>query len=118
MCSTLCNVFYTLCLIFDPLFISLSLGELLPSDVRSLGCGMLGVLDNISLFTAVKTVPSLISCLGIHGAFLLYSSCCLTNLVICFFIMPETKGLSLEEIEDLYKKRGERRVSVNITSSI
>lgn len=79
---------------------------------------MLGVLDNISLFTAVKTVPSLISCLGIHGAFLLYSSCCLTNLVICFFIMPETKGLSLEEIEDLYKKRGERRVSVNITSSI
>ena len=88
-----------------------TLGELLPSDMRSLGCGMLGVLDNISLFFGVKTVPILISSLGIHGAFLLYSSCCLTNLIICFFIMPETKGLSLEEIEDFYKKR-ERRVSV------
>ena len=36
-----------------------SLGELLPSDLRSLGCGILGVLDNISLFISVKVVPSL-----------------------------------------------------------
>jgi len=86
-------------------------GELLPSDMRSLGCGMLGVIDNISLFVGVKMVPTLISSLGIHGAFLLYSSCCLTNLIICFFVMPETKGLSLEEIEDFYKKR-DRRISV------
>merc|ERR1719348_1778399 len=86
-------------------------GELLPSDMRSLGCGLLGVLDNISLFIAVKTVPSLISYLGIHGAFLSYSICCLTNLIICALVMPETKGLSLEEIEDFYKQR-ERKVSV------
>ena len=86
-------------------------GELLPSDMRSLGCGLLGVLDNISLFVAVKTVPALVSGLGIHGAFLLYSCCCLANIVICFFVMPETKGLTLEEIEDSYKKR-ERRVSI------
>ena len=80
-------------------------GELLPSDMRSLGCGLLGVLDNISLFIAVKTVPTLISYLGIHGAFLSYSICCLTNLMICCLVMPETKGLSLEEIEDFYKQR-------------
>jgi len=86
-------------------------GELLPSDMRSLGCGLLGVLDNISLFIAVKTVPTLISYLGIHGAFMSYSACILTNLIICAFVMPETKGLSLEEIEDFYKKR-ERKVSI------
>ena len=97
---------------FGQLVNEIILGELLPSDMRSLGCGLLGVLDNISLFTAVKTVPTLISSLGIHGAFLLYSSCCLTNLIICLFIMPETKGLSLEEIEDYYKKPSKRRISV------
>ena len=86
-------------------------GELLPSDMRSLGCGLLGALDNVSVFVAVKTVPALVSGLGIHGAFLLYSCCCLANIVICFFVMPETKGLTLEEIEDSYKKR-ERRVSI------
>ena len=79
--------------------------------MRSLGCGLLGVLDNISLFIAVKTVPTLISYLGIHGAFMSYSACILTNLIICAFVMPETKGLSLEEIENFYKKR-ERKVSI------
>ena len=29
-------------------------GELLPADMRSWGCGLLGILDNISLFLAVK----------------------------------------------------------------
>ena len=89
------------------------LGELLPSDMRSLGCGLLGVLDNISLFISVKAVPSLVSSLGMHGAFALYSSFCLMNIIISFFVMPETKGLSLEDIEDSYKKR-ERRLSEHI----
>ena len=78
-------------------------GELLPSDVRSLGCGLLGVLDTVSMIIMAKTVPLMVSGLGIHGTFLLYSCCCLTNIIICFFVMPETKGLSLEEIEDFYK---------------
>ena len=34
-------------------------GELLPSDLRSLGCALQGVLENISLFTIVKLVPVL-----------------------------------------------------------
>lgn len=93
--------------------LSLLSGELLPSDMRSLGCGLLGVLDNISLFVSVKAVPSLVSSLGMHGAFALYSSFCLMNIIVSFFVMPETKGLSLEEIEDSYKKR-ERRISEHI----
>ena len=80
-------------------------GELLPSDMRSLGSGLLGVLDNISLFIAVKTVPTIIAGVGMEGAYLLYSCCCLANLVISFFVMPETKGLSLEDIEDLYRDK-------------
>ena len=87
------------------------LGEIFPSDIRSFSCGLLGVIDNVSLFAAVKVVPILISSLGIGGAFMVYSLCCLSNLIVCFFVMPETKGLSLEEIEDFYKKR-ERKISI------
>ena len=35
-------------------------GEILPSDMRSFGSGLLGILDNISLFIALKTVPIMI----------------------------------------------------------
>ena len=46
-----------------------------------------------------------------YGAFfLLYSCCCLTNILMCFFVMPETKGLTLEEIEDSYKKDGKKNI--------
>ena len=46
-----------------------------------------------------------------YGAFfILYSCCCLTN--ILFFVMPETKGLTLEEIEieDSFKKDGKKNI--------
>jgi len=80
-------------------------GELLPADMRSFGSGLLGILDNISLFVAVKMTPSILSYLGVGGAFVLFSFFCISNLVIVFFTMPETKGLSLEDIEDNYKDK-------------
>ena len=33
----------------------------MPSDMRSFGAGLLGVLDNLFLFLAVKLIPLLIS---------------------------------------------------------
>jgi len=80
-------------------------GELLPQDMRSFGSGLLGILDNISLFVSVKMGPTIISSFGVGGAFMLYSCVCLANLTVSFFTMPETKGLSLEDIEDYYKNK-------------
>ena len=39
-------------------------GELLPADMRSFGCALLGIIDNISLFISVKFVPTIIASLG------------------------------------------------------
>ena len=44
------------------------LGELLPADMRSFGSGLLGILDNISLFVSVKMGPTIISSLGVVGS--------------------------------------------------
>jgi len=89
-------------------------GEILPSDMRSFGSGLLGIIDNIVLFLSVKTVPVLISSVGVGGMFFIY--CCFTlfTITVCFFVMPETKGMSLEEIEDFYasvkNKKQEKQV--------
>jgi len=77
-------------------------GELLPSDMRSFGVGLIGIIDNIFLFFSVKSVPFLISSAGVGGMFSLYCLLVLITLIISFFCMPETKGMSLEEIEDFY----------------
>merc|ERR1711915_958821 len=87
-------------------------GELLPSDMRSFGSGLLGIIDNFVLFLAVKMVPVLISSIGVGGMFFTYCCFVLFVLNVCFFTMPETKGLSLEDIEDYYtsmKQAAERK---------
>ena len=83
-------------------------GELLPADQCSVGCGLLGVIDNVSLFVSIKMVPTLTSTLGISGTFWLYSATCFSVVVVSLIFMPETKGKTLEEIESYY--RGDTRV--------
>ena len=76
--------------------------EILPLKARSFGCALIGLLDNLSLFLSAKMVPSLEFFLGTHGMFFMHSCISIFVGITCFFIMPETKGMTLEEIEDLF----------------
>ena len=49
--------------------------------------------------------PALTDLLGTHGLFYLYSVLTIFVASICYFAMPDTTGLSLEEIENIYKKK-------------
>ena len=80
-------------------------GELFPSHARSFGSGLIGFLQMISLFISAKMVPTLTNLMGTHGLFYLYSVLTLFVAFICSFAMPDTSGLSLEEIENIYKKK-------------
>ena len=91
-------------------------GEILPAQYRILGSGMVGLLANICCFTSAKMAPSLAHLLGRYGAFYWYASFSLTSGIVAFFYMPETLGLSLEDIEKIYKK-GEEGVKSNVTNS-
>ena len=66
-------------------------GEILPSDLRGFGSGLLGVIDNIFLFISVKIIPTMNSAFGMSGIFATYSCCILGVLIVVFFTMPETK---------------------------
>jgi len=74
-------------------------GEILPSDMRSFGSGVLGFIENIVRFFAVKSIPFLISSIGIGGMFGIYGGCTLATLTVCAVAMPETKrGASSEHL--------------------
>lgn len=80
----------------------ISPGELLPAESRSFGSGLLLFIDNICLFVGVKTVPAVVAQIGFHGIFWFHAVTLATFILILYFIMPETRGLSLEEIEALF----------------
>jgi len=88
-------------------------GEVLPSDMRSFGGGLIGIMGNFYLFLAVKTVPTLMASVGVGGTFSIYCGLSLMVLFLCFFIMPETKGMSLEDIEDYYSADNSRHEQNN-----
>ena len=84
-------------------YFSIFKGELLPTHARSLGCGLLGIMDNLSMFVSTKMVPTWFELLGIHGTFFMYSSVIIFVALLSYFFMPETSGMSLEEIEEMYR---------------
>ena len=55
-------------------------------------------------------VPTWNKLLGIHGTFLMYATVCLGVAVLSFFFMPETSGMSLEEIEDMYRPKNKKKI--------
>ena len=86
-------------------------GELLPARARSFGAGLLGFVDNLVLFFVTKSVPSMFALLGVHGTFLLSACCASAMLIVSFFCMPETMGMTLEEIEDMYRPKSKKQLS-------
>ncbi|XP_026501685.2 facilitated trehalose transporter Tret1-2 homolog isoform X2 [Vanessa tameamea] len=78
-------------------------GEVFPTRVRGLGSGISSATTFVSFFIVVKTAPGMMTDLGEVFTFLLYGTIALIGTGILYFILPETKGKSLQEIEDRFK---------------
>jgi hypothetical protein len=55
------------------------------------------------MFIVIKTYRDLKNSVGEAGAFWLYSAVCLSSCFFVYFLVPETKGKSLTEIEDFFE---------------
>lgn len=78
-------------------------GEVFPLRVRGLGSGISSATTFVSFFIVVKTAPGMMTNLGEVFTFLFYGIIALIGTGILYFILPETKGKSLQEIEDKFK---------------
>ena len=56
----------------------------------------------------VKVAPSMTELVGVSGCFAFFAVCVLLSVTIAYFLMPETKGLSLIELENLYRPAQEK----------
>jgi len=54
------------------------------------------------LFVVIKTYHDLKNAMGEDGTFWLYSFVCLCSCFFVYFLVPETKGKSLREIEKIF----------------
>ncbi|PNF21989.1 Facilitated trehalose transporter Tret1-2-like protein [Cryptotermes secundus] len=81
----------------------LLMGELIPEKQRSFLSSVAGSLNLGIMFIVIKTYHDLKNSVGEAGAFWLYSTLCLCSCFFVYFLVPETKGRSLKEIEEFFE---------------
>jgi SP family arabinose:H+ symporter-like MFS transporter len=119
------GVFYTgqtggpLLMVFIPLFIAFFafsygpviwtlLSELYPSAVRGRAMSIATLTLWVGTFIIGQTVPWMLDSLHPYGTFWLFSVMLLPAIWITWKLVPETKGLTLEDIERYWLSRGRR----------
>ncbi|KAH0945112.1 hypothetical protein HN011_010969 [Eciton burchellii] len=81
------------------------IGEVYPVQVRGIIGGLTTMCAHTFVFMVVKTYPFLASALTRHGTFILYGCISLFGTIYFYTCLPETKGKTLQEIEDYFSGR-------------
>ena len=78
-------------------------GELLPSNGRAIGSGILGIIDALVFFLVGKIWPLLNNAVGQGHALMICTLVVIGVVAYCWMYIPETMGKTLEDIEDYYR---------------
>lgn len=82
-------------------------GELLPLKVRHYA-GVVFTFHTLLLFAVIKTFPGMLSLLRSQGIFLIFGIASLLAAVLFYYLLPETRNRSLNQIETYYQDKNWR----------
>lgn len=80
------------------------IAEMFPTRVRGLAGGLTAALCYTFNFIFVKTYVLMLESMGKHGVFGFYGSMALIGTIFVVVFLPETKGKTLQEIEDHFRR--------------
>ncbi|KOC67291.1 Facilitated trehalose transporter Tret1-2 like protein [Habropoda laboriosa] len=80
-------------------------GEVYPTKVKEVLTGLTTCISYIFSSITVKTYPDMESSMGRHGVFIFFTVMSLLGTLFVAFLLPETKGKTLREIEDMFSKK-------------
>ena len=82
------------------------LSEMYPNSVRGLAMSIAGFALWIGTYLIGQLTPWMLATLTPAGTFLLFAVMCVPYLLIMWRCVPETAGMSLEDIERYWKRQG------------
>ncbi|KAF2904713.1 hypothetical protein ILUMI_01466 [Ignelater luminosus] len=100
ICMVLYTVIGAMGLITIP---NLMAGELLSASIKSKALGILNMYVGVCLAAVSKLFQWLDHDFGMHVPFFVFGVCSIIGIVFAYFGVPETKGKTLEEIQQVLK---------------
>ncbi|KAJ9564630.1 hypothetical protein OSB04_000596 [Centaurea solstitialis] len=91
--------------------------EILPLKLRAQGASIGVAVNRVTNATVSMTFLSLIKAITIGGAFFMFGGISVLAWIFFFFFLPETKGKSLEEMEQVFTRNKKSR-TVDMESQI
>lgn len=79
--------------------------EIFPAKVKDILTGLTVCIGYMFSFITIKIYQDLIDSMGKHGVFMFYSIVSLLGTIFVVICLPETKGKTLHEIEELFMKK-------------
>jgi facilitated trehalose transporter len=73
-------------------------------QVKGFASGIVACMASAMIFVVVKVFPDLVLNIGAHGAYYLFAIICLITTVFSCFFVPETRGKSDAELQQLFHK--------------
>lgn len=81
----------------------LIVSEIYPQQVRGAAMGIVIVVNWVCQIIVALTYPTLVATFGAAMTFLLYAAIGAAGFLFCYFLVPETRGLTLEQIEQNWR---------------
>jgi SP family galactose:H+ symporter-like MFS transporter len=101
-----CTFTYIICFAFSlGAILWLVVSEIFPLEVRATAMSVAVFSCWFWNFAVSATFLSLLAYLGPSHTFLLYAVVCMGSLVFCYYKAPETRGVTLEQIEENIRNR-------------
>ncbi|HZQ55864.1 MAG TPA: MFS transporter [Bryobacteraceae bacterium] len=94
----------------------LALSELMPTRIRSNGMSIALVINQIVSTTLAAIFLPVVSNYGYSTIFFLFAGFTVIYLITAAFFLPETKGKTLEEIEEYFEHAG-RKASLSVDNA-
>ncbi|XP_050439287.1 facilitated trehalose transporter Tret1-like isoform X2 [Adelges cooleyi] len=90
-------------------------GELFPMPVKGIMNAVVQSAGYEMLFGATKVYPMLVSMLGIKIVWAIFTGSCLLTAMYGWFLLPETKGKSLDEILEGFEPKIKKSHNTSVT---
>ena len=87
----------------------LMISEIYPLQVRGIAMSIATIANWAANLLVALTFLTLFDVIGRPATFILYAALCVAAIVFAFLLVPETKGRSLEDIEDMWRQRAGMR---------